>query len=150
MLTDFHDFDFFTLGIKCPSFDIIDIIYIPITVYLFYPIALKCYWGTTDDFATISPHFVLISAALLELARSNHLHPLILPFSLFQCLQLLYPLTLHRRNIFAKQKTLRLIWPRGYENTNYDQLSWALEFSCTYKMPTIVIVSTLMSRKIAF
>ena len=55
-------------------------------VFLFYPITLEGCWGTTDEFATIPFHFVLFSAALVELAKSIPVHSLILSSHLFFCL----------------------------------------------------------------
>ena len=45
---------------------------------LFYPITLERRRGTTDEIATIPFHFVLFSAALVELAKSIPVHSLIL------------------------------------------------------------------------
>ena len=55
---------------------------------LFYPITLEGHRGTTDEFATIPFHFVLFSAALVELAaKSIPVHSLMLsPTSSSVCL----------------------------------------------------------------
>ena len=59
--------------------------------------------GTTDEFATIPFHFVVFSAALVELAKSIHVHSLILSSHLFFCLPLfLFPFTMPCRIVFAK------------------------------------------------
>ena len=76
---------------------------------LFYPITLEGRWGTTDEFATI--HLDLFSAALVELAKSNPVHSLILSSHLFFCLPLfLFPFTVPCRIVFAKPEDLET-WP---------------------------------------
>ena len=45
---------------------------------LFYPITLEGHRGTTDEFATMPFHLDLLSAALVELAKSIPVHSLIL------------------------------------------------------------------------
>ena len=75
---------------------------------LFYPITLEGRRGTADEFQTIPFHFVLFSAALVELAKSIPVHSLILSSHLFFCLPLcLFPFTVPCRIVFAKQKTLK-------------------------------------------
>ena len=61
------------------------ILYVPFENYsiLFYPITLEGRRGTKDEFATISFHLVLFSAALVELAKSIPVYSLILSFPLF-------------------------------------------------------------------
>ena len=74
---------------------------------LFYPITLEGRRGTTDEFATISFHLVLFSAALVELAKSIPVHSLILSSHLFFCLPLfLFPFTVPCRIVFAKPEDL--------------------------------------------
>ena len=78
---------------------------------LFYPITLEGRRGTTDEFATIPFHLDLFSAALVELAKSNSVHSLILSSHLFFCLPLfLFPLTVPCRIVFAKPEDLET-WP---------------------------------------
>ena len=76
---------------------------------LVYPISLHgcgC-WGTSDDFTTTPFHFVLSSAALVELAKSNPVHSLILSSHLFFCLLLLlFPIIVPCKIVFAKPKDL--------------------------------------------
>ena len=55
---------------------------------LFYPITLEGRRGTTGEFATIPFHLDLFSAALVELAKSIHVHSLILSSHPFFCLPL--------------------------------------------------------------
>ena len=82
-----------------------------ISILLFYPIALEGRRGTTDEFTTIPFHFVLFSAALVELARSISVHSLILSSHLFFCLPLfLFPFTVPCRIVFAKPVDLET-WP---------------------------------------
>ena len=69
---------------------------------LFYPITVEGHQGTTDEFATIPFHLALLSAALVELAKSIPVHSLILPFHLFFCLPLLFSFTVPCRIVFAK------------------------------------------------
>ena len=78
---------------------------------LFYPITLEGRQGTTDEFATISFHLALFSAALVELAKSIPVHSLILSSHLFFCLPLfLFPFTVPCRIVFAKPEDLET-WP---------------------------------------
>ena len=78
---------------------------------LFYPITLEGRRGTTDEFATIPFHFVLFSAALVELAKSIPVHSLILSSHLFFCPSLfLFPFTVPCRIVFAKPEDLET-WP---------------------------------------
>ena len=64
--------------------------------------------GTTDEFATIFFYLVLFSATLVELAKSNPVHSLILSFHLFFCLPLfLFPFTVPCRIVFAKPEDLK-------------------------------------------
>ena len=59
--------------------------------------------STTDDFATIPYHLVLISAVLAELAKSIPVHCVILPSYHFFCISLLlFPFTVPCRIAFAK------------------------------------------------
>ena len=61
----------------------------PAYIYIiFYPITLEVRRGTTDEFATISFHLDLFSAALVELAKSIPVQSLILSSHLFFCLPL--------------------------------------------------------------
>ena len=69
---------------------------------LFYPITLEGCRGTTDEFATIPFHLLLFSAALVERAKSIHVHSLILSSDHFFCL----PLFLSPCPVLAKQKFL--------------------------------------------
>ena len=70
---------------------------------LFYPITLEGRRGTTDEFATIPFNLVLFSAALVELAKSNTVHSLIVSYPLFFGLPLfLFPFTVPCRIVFAK------------------------------------------------
>ena len=48
---------------------------------LFYPITLEGRRGTTDEFATTPHHLVLFSTALVELAKSIPVLPLLLSAS---------------------------------------------------------------------
>ena len=74
---------------------------------LFYPITLERRRGTTDEFATIPFHFVLFSAALVELAKSTPVHSLILSSHLF-CLPLFFFLSLCLVGLsLLNQKTLK-------------------------------------------
>ena len=78
---------------------------------LFYPITLGGRRGTTDEFATITFHLDLFSAALVELAKSIPVHSLILSSHCFFCLPLfLFPFTVPCRIVFAKSKDLET-WP---------------------------------------
>ena len=78
---------------------------------LFYPITLEGCRGTTDEFATITFHLVLFSAALVELAKYIPVHSLILSSHLFFCLPLfLFPFTVPCRVVFAKPEDLET-WP---------------------------------------
>ena len=78
---------------------------------LFYPITLEGRPGTTDEFATIPFHFVLFSAALVEIAKSIPVHSLILSSHLFFCPPLfLFPFTVPCRIVFAKPEDLET-WP---------------------------------------
>ena len=78
---------------------------------LVYPIILGGRRGTLDEFATISFHLVLFSAALVELAKSIPVHSLILSSHLFFCLPLfLFPFTVICRSVFAKPEDLET-WP---------------------------------------
>ena len=78
---------------------------------LFYPITSEGRRGTTYEFATIPFHRVLLSAALVELAKSIPVHSLILSPHLFFCLPLfLFPFTVPCRIVFAKPEDLEL-WP---------------------------------------
>ena len=62
---------------------------------------------TTGDFAKISIHLVLNSAALVELAKSIPVHFLILSCNLFFCLSfLLFPFTVPYSFVFAKPEDL--------------------------------------------
>ena len=80
--------------------------------FLFYPITLKGLRGTTDEFATIPFHFVLFSAAIVELAKSIPVHSLILSSYLFFCLTLfLFPFTVPCRIVFAKPED-----PKTWQN----------------------------------
>ena len=77
---------------------------------LVYPITLEDCRGTTDEFATIPFHFVLFSAALVELAKSIPVHSLILSSHLFFCLSLfLFPFTVPYRIFFAKPEDLETL-----------------------------------------
>ena len=83
------------------------------SIFLFYPINLEGRRGTTDEFATIPFHFVLFSAALVELAKSIPVHSLILSSHLFFCLPLfLFPFTVPCRIVFAKPEDLET-WPNS-------------------------------------
>ena len=78
---------------------------------LFYPITLEGHRGTIDEFATISFHLDLFSAALVELAKSIPVQSLILSSHLFFCLPLfLFPFTVPCRIVFAKPEDLET-WP---------------------------------------
>ena len=78
---------------------------------LFYPITLEGRRDTTDEFATIPFHFVLFSAALVELTKSIPVHSLILSSHLFFCLPLfLFPFTVPCWIIFANREDLET-WP---------------------------------------
>ena len=78
---------------------------------LFYPITLGGRRGTTDEFATITFHLDLLSAALVELAKSIPVHSLILSSHLFFCLPLfLFPFTVPCRIVFAKLEDFET-WP---------------------------------------
>ena len=78
---------------------------------LFYPITLEGRRGTTDEFATISFHLDLFSAALFELAKSIPVHSLILSSHLFFGLPLfLFPFTVPSRIVFAEPEDLET-WP---------------------------------------
>ena len=78
---------------------------------LFYPITLEGRRGTTNEFATIPFHFVLFSAALVQLAIP--VHSLILSSHLFFCLPLfLFPFTVPCRIVFAKPEELET-WPNN-------------------------------------
>ena len=83
-----------------------------LSIFLFYPITLEGRWGTTDEFAIVPFHFVLFSAALVELAKSIPVHSLILSSHLFFCLPffLLFPFTMPCRIVFAKPEDLET-WP---------------------------------------
>ena len=86
---------------------------------LFYPITLEGRWGTTDEFATISFHLDLFSAALVELAKSIPVHCLILSSHLFFCLPLfLFPFTVPCRIVFAKPEDRVATLPE--KHTEYD------------------------------
>ena len=79
---------------------------------LFYPITLEGRRGTTDKFATIPFHLDLLSAALVELAKSNPIHSLILSSHVFFCLLLfLFPFTVPCSIVFAKPEDLET-WPK--------------------------------------
>ena len=67
-------------------------------LFLFYPITLEGHGGTTDEFATTPFHLDLFSAALVELAKSIHVHSLVLSSSLFICLPLF--LIVHSKSTF--------------------------------------------------
>ena len=98
------------------------ILYVPFENYsiLFYPITLEGRRGTKDEFATISFHLVLFSAALVELAKSIPVYSLILSSYLFFCLPLflcpftvplfLCPFSVPCRIFFAKPEDLEM-WP---------------------------------------
>ena len=74
---------------------------------LFYPITLEGRRGTTDEFATIPFHFVLFSAALVELEKSIPVHSLVFSSHLFFCLPLfLFSFTVPCRIVFAKPEDL--------------------------------------------
>ena len=78
---------------------------------LLYSITSESRRGTTDEFTTIPFHFVLFSAALVELAKSIPVHSLILSFHLFFCLpHFLFPITVPCRFVFAKSEDLET-WP---------------------------------------
>ena len=78
---------------------------------LFYPITLEGRRGTTDEFATTPFHLGLLSAALVELAKSISVHSLILSSHRFFCLPLfLFPFTVPSRIVFAKSEDLET-WP---------------------------------------
>ena len=76
--------------------------------FLLFPITLEgC--GASDDFATVSFHLVLFSAALVELAKSIPVHSLILSFHLFFLLPLhLFPFIVLCRTVFAKPEDLQM------------------------------------------
>ena len=76
--------------------------------------------GTTNEFATISFHLVLFSAALVELAKSIPVHSLILSSHLFFCMPLFrFPcpcpvgLTLLNQKTFKHSQTIltSVSWP---------------------------------------
>ena len=67
--------------------------------------------GTTDKFATIPFHLVLLSAALVERANSIPVHSLILLSHLFLCLPLLFPFTAPVGLSLLNQKTLDVTKP---------------------------------------
>ena len=78
---------------------------------LFYPITLEGRQGTTDEFATTPFHFILFSAALVELAKSIPVHNLILSSHLFFCLPLfLFSFTVPCMIVFAKPEEPET-WP---------------------------------------
>ena len=82
----------FSIQIGKPSYSI-----------LLYPMTLEGRRGTTDEFTTIPFHFVLFSAALVELAKSIPVHCLILSSHLFFCLPLfLFPFIVPCRIVFVK------------------------------------------------
>ena len=86
------------------------VLYVGVSI-LFYPITLEGRRGTTDEFATIPFYLDLFSAALVELAKSIHVHSLILSSHLFFCLPLfLFPFTVPCRIVFAKPEDLET-WP---------------------------------------
>ena len=67
--------------------------------------------GTTDEFAIIPFHLVLLSAALVELAKSIPVHSLILSAHLFFCPPLfLFPFSVPCRIVFAQPQGLAT-WP---------------------------------------
>ena len=83
----------------------------PFFFFLFYPLTLEDRRGTSDKFATIPFHFVLVSAALDELPKSIPVHSLILSSHLFFCPPLfLFPCTVPCRIVFAKPEDLET-WP---------------------------------------
>ena len=86
-------------------------IFLVILSILFYPIVLEGHRGTTDEFATIPFHLVLLPAALVELAKSIPVHYLILSSHLFFCLPLfLFAFTVPCRIVFPKPEDLET-WP---------------------------------------
>ena len=88
---------------------------------LFYPIPLEGRRGITDIFATIPFHFVLFSAALVELAKFIPVHTLILSSHFFFCLPLfLFPYTVPCRIVFAKPEDLET-WPSHLSFRFIDQ-----------------------------
>ena len=81
------------------------------TSILFYHITLEGRRGTKDEFATISCHLDLFSAALVELGKSNPVHSLKLSSHLFLWLPLfLFPFTVPCRIVFATPEDLET-WP---------------------------------------
>ena len=78
--------------------------------YLFYPIALEGRRGTTAEFATIPYHFVLSSAALIELIKAIPALTLMLSSHLFFGTRfLLFPFTVPYNVVFAKPEDLFLL-----------------------------------------
>ena len=88
--------------------------------FLLFPITLEgC--GASDDFATVSFHLVLFSAALVELAKSIPVHSLILSFHLFFSLPLhLFPFNVLCRTVFAKPEDLQM-WQKPSSCLFLDQ-----------------------------
>ena len=101
--------------------------YLPGMFYiLFYPITLEGRRGTTDEFATITFHLVLFSAALVELANSIPVRSLILSSHLFFCLPLfLCPFTVPCRTVFPKPEDLER-WP------NHLSFRFLTSVRCSY------------------
>ena len=75
--------------------------------FLLFPITLEgC--GVSDDFATVSFHLVLFSAALVELTKSIPVHSLTLSFHLFFVLPLiLFPFIVSVGLSLLNEKTFR-------------------------------------------
>ena len=90
-----------------------NILNLPTPMILFCPITLEAHRGTTDEFTTIPFLLVLISAALVELAKSIPVHSLILSSHHFFCLPYLFfwfPFTVPCRIVFAKPEDIET-WP---------------------------------------
>ena len=91
-------------------------------LFLFYSITLEGRLGTIDEFATITFHLVLFSAALVEPAKSISVYSLILSSHLFVLLSLfLFPFTVPCGIVFAKPEDIET-WPN---HLSFRILPWS-------------------------
>ena len=87
----------------------------------FYSITLEGRQSITDDFATIPLNLVLLSAAVVELAKSIPVYSLMLSSYLFYCLPLLlFPFTVACRIAFASM----ISKVKGQEESDTDTIRY--------------------------
>ena len=101
-------------------------------------------WGTTDDFATSSPHLSLFSTALWDLANSRPVHSLMLSSHLFLCLPcLLPPFTVPCKMVLARPDE-RETWPYHCNLCLFTTVKRSVWSNCLLDLGTDFLVGNMV------